>query len=205
MLNGFLKIRFTALSLLTFQHFLVVFNNIKRAGRLPWLPSAALSERLGWKRSLSVRQPPLCTWGWHLFLFTQNHTLCPEWGTFRNVSQLQILNTVGLLFSFVVLEPCVLEHSRLKNKWLIQQCDRVCSVISCMSVKQKLLSCSDQYQHVQVAGHRQEAVVQTHSFPCMDTHPVSVASLEGICVVGVCVYVCVWCVCVCVCVCFASF
>lgn len=46
----------------------------------------------------------------------------------------------------------MLEHSRPKNKWLIQPCDRICSVMSCMSVKWKLLSQYDKSQRVWVAG-----------------------------------------------------
>ena len=59
-----------------------------------------------------------------------------------------------------------------------------------MSMKQKLLSHLDEYQHVQVAGYRQAAEVQMYSFLCIDTHPVPITSFRkrGMCVS---VYVCV--------------
>lgn len=85
-------------------------------------------------------------------------------------------------FLCAILEPCMLEHSQLKNKWLFQQCDRICNVMSYMSVKQKLLSHSDKCQHVQVAGYHQEGNEETLPSPCPEIHPVPMASLGRVCV-----------------------
>lgn len=189
MLNRSLKIGYTAFSLFNFQHFITVFKKIKGAGGVWLVPSPGLWEHLCWKPS--VRQaapagPPVC----HLFLFTQSHTLCPE----EVISHNFRIWTPQSYFSGTILGPCILEHSWLTypTTWQNLQCD-------VMHISPtKVLSYSDEYWHVQVAGHCQAADVQTHSFPCTDIHPMPNTSLESVCV-HTCE--CTWYVCLCMCAC----
>lgn len=55
----------------------------------------------------------------------------PVRGAFCDSSYCQMLTATAFLF-FAILEPCMLGHSRLEREWLIQQCDRICGVMSCI-------------------------------------------------------------------------
>lgn len=157
MLNAILTAKFTAYPLFKLLHFLVVFK-IRRTVGFDWSPWRP-HEYFCWKRQ---SDSPSAYLGGHLLLLIRA-TLGPAWGAFCDFSYCQML-TAAAFFFFAILEPCMLGHSRLEREWLIQQCDRICGVMSCMWVRQ---SFCHEYQHVQVAGPCREADVPAHSFLCV--------------------------------------